>query len=307
MALRGSSLSAVMRLLAPLATLLLLATAAPPAVEATQVTSFTPQGTVKRVRQASARFSEPMVPLGDPRAADPFDVTCPEAGAGRWADSRDWVYDFARDLPAGVRCTFRLRAGLTTLRGAALTGRGEFAFSTGGPAVLSSTPREGDRGIDEEQAFLLVLDAEPTADSLLGRRAGRRSAGAWTARTSGRPGARCCGRRSPGVTPSRSSTATVGSWTRRRSKSGGRPRRSPTEALASTAGAPAQARPRMAVPFDAWRKRRRSGRIVARGTSLGEGVEREWQPRDGSSSSSRTSPTSTRRSSRASRKTARSW
>jgi len=167
MALRGRRLTAAMRLLAPLAVLLLLALAAPPAAHAAQVTSFTPQGTVKGVRQVTARFSEPMVPLGDPRAADPFEVTCLEPGAGRWADSRDWVYEFPRELPAGVRCTFRLRAGLTTLRGAALTGRGEFAFSTGGPAVLSSTPREGDRGIDEEQAFLLVLDAAPTPDSLL--------------------------------------------------------------------------------------------------------------------------------------------
>jgi alpha-2-macroglobulin len=32
-----------------------------------EINQFTPQGTVKHVRQASARFSEPMVPFGDPR------------------------------------------------------------------------------------------------------------------------------------------------------------------------------------------------------------------------------------------------
>jgi hypothetical protein len=54
-----------------------------------RVAAFSPQGTVKGVRQVTARFSEPMVPLGDPREArDPFEVSCPEPGTARWADSR---------------------------------------------------------------------------------------------------------------------------------------------------------------------------------------------------------------------------
>lgn len=47
-----------------------------------------------------------MVPLGDPRLTDPVDVACAESGAGRWVGTSIWVYDFARDLPAGLRCTF---------------------------------------------------------------------------------------------------------------------------------------------------------------------------------------------------------
>ncbi|HEY7675495.1 MAG TPA: alpha-2-macroglobulin, partial [Candidatus Methylomirabilis sp.] len=141
------------------------ATAEPPAPH---VVRFTPQGTVKDVRQVAARFSEPMVPLGDPRvAADIFEVECPEAGAARWVDSRNWVYDFGRDLPAGVRCTFRLRAGAAALAGNPLGGRREFTFNTGGPAIRSSIPPEGHEGIDEEQAFLLRLDAQPTEASIL--------------------------------------------------------------------------------------------------------------------------------------------
>jgi alpha-2-macroglobulin len=42
------------------------------------------------------------------------------------------VYDFARDLPAGIAYRFRLRAGLQTLAGRAVTGPTDFAFSTGG-------------------------------------------------------------------------------------------------------------------------------------------------------------------------------
>jgi uncharacterized protein YfaS (alpha-2-macroglobulin family) len=155
------------------AALLLLAalSLAPAAAPAAEVTRFTPEGTVKRVRQVTARFSEPMVPLGDPRggATDPFEIECAEAGSGRWVDSRSWVFDFARDLPAGIRCTFRLRPGLTALAGAALTGRQAFAFSTGGPAILSSQPSQGSPAIHEEQAFILILDAEPTEASLLSR------------------------------------------------------------------------------------------------------------------------------------------
>jgi uncharacterized protein YfaS (alpha-2-macroglobulin family) len=132
-----------------------------------QVIQFTPQGTVKRVRQVTARFSEPMVPLGDPRVASPFEIFCPESGTARWADSSNWVYDFARELPAGIRCTLRLAPALTTLSGKSVGGRQSFSFSTGGPAIRTAIPGEGNAAIDEEQAFLLVLDAEPTDQSLL--------------------------------------------------------------------------------------------------------------------------------------------
>ncbi len=133
-----------------------------------QVIQFTPQGTVKKVRQVTARFSEPMVPLGDSRGIlDPFEITCPEPGTARWADSSNWVYDFARDLPAGVRCTFRLVSSLSTLSGKPVGGQQSFSFSTGGSAIRVAIPGEGNQAIDEEQAFLLILDAEPTEQSLL--------------------------------------------------------------------------------------------------------------------------------------------
>jgi hypothetical protein len=49
-----------------------------------QVEMFSPQGAVKGVRQVSVRFSEQVVPFGDPRSlTDPFDIVCPEKGAGR--------------------------------------------------------------------------------------------------------------------------------------------------------------------------------------------------------------------------------
>src|SRR5712691_10507046 len=119
---------------------------------------FSPQGEVKGVRQATARFATAMVPFGDPRELDPFDVDCVEKGKGRWADSKNWVYDFDRDLPAGVRCSFTLKAGLTALDASALLGGQSFEFNTGGPAIVKSIPYEGAR-IEENQFFILGLDA----------------------------------------------------------------------------------------------------------------------------------------------------
>ncbi len=126
---------------------------------------FSPQGTVKGVRQASARFAAPMVPFGDPRRVDPFTIDCPVKGRGRWADMKNWVYDFDADLPAGVRCSFTVAAGLTAVDGTPVAGGQQFAFGTGGPAILRSLPYEGGR-IDENQVFILGLDAPADAASI---------------------------------------------------------------------------------------------------------------------------------------------
>ena len=73
------------------------------------VVGFSPQGEVAQIRQARATFSEPMIKFGDPKAAAPFDVNCAVAGTSRWADGKNWVYDFERDLLPGTRCSFTLK------------------------------------------------------------------------------------------------------------------------------------------------------------------------------------------------------
>src|ERR1035437_3195538 len=126
---------------------------------ATTVESFSPQGIVKGVRQVQARFTDQIVPFGDLRLADPFTVTCPEKGTGRWVDGKNWSYDFDRDLPAGVNCRFVLKADLKDLSGKPITGEQSYAFSTGGPAIVESVPSEGQWYLDENQIFILGLDA----------------------------------------------------------------------------------------------------------------------------------------------------
>jgi len=139
------------------------------AEEGPSVEIFSPQGTVKGVRQVSVRFSEQMVPFGDPQGLiEPFDIICPEKGTSRWADGKNWIFDFEKDLPAGIRCEFRLKPELKTLSGKEIAGQRVFSFSTGGPSIMKpSYPPEGHQNIDEEQIFVLTLDAEPDEASVL--------------------------------------------------------------------------------------------------------------------------------------------
>jgi len=136
-----------------------------------RIESFSPSGYTKDVSQVAVRFSEPMVALGDPDTSDPFAVVCDVPGNGRWIDERNWVYDFAYDVPGGERCRFTLRRGVRTLAGEPVTGPREHVFHTGGPSIigepLGSTSRWRPR-IDERQVFLAVLDADANADSIRG-------------------------------------------------------------------------------------------------------------------------------------------
>ena len=137
------------------------------AQEGAQIEMFSPQGQVKDARQVSVRFSNQMVTFGDPRSlTDPFEVVCSEKGTSRWADGRNWIFDFDRNLPAGVSCEFRLKDEVKTLAGKDIGGQKKFAFTTGGPTVRrGSIPYEGSN-IEEEQIFLLALDCEPDLDSV---------------------------------------------------------------------------------------------------------------------------------------------
>ena len=133
--------------------------------QAASITSVSPQGEVAQVRQVTVKFSDAVLPFGDLRLPDPMGVSCQgaaAAGSGRWASDRVWLYDFKDALPPGTRCTLKARAGWKPSAGV-LTGRDEFAFSTGGPAVLSMQPFDG-ATIDEDQHFLLRLSG-PAVDT----------------------------------------------------------------------------------------------------------------------------------------------
>ena len=123
------------------------------------IVSFSPEGFVKNVSQVRVRFSEAMTSLGDPRdQVQPFTIDCPIKGSSKWENPTNWVYDFEKNLPGGIRAAFKLRPGLKTLTGKPVAAKDVFAFNTGGPSIGRSSPRDGADRIDEEQAFLILLD-----------------------------------------------------------------------------------------------------------------------------------------------------
>ena len=62
---------------------------------------------------------------------------------------------------------FTVKPELKTLAGKPMTGQKQFSFFTGGPAIIDSEPYQGADRIDENQIFVLQLDAEPLEESIL--------------------------------------------------------------------------------------------------------------------------------------------
>ena len=120
-----------------------------------QVEFFSPQGTVKGVRQVAACFSNPMVAFGDPRLPEPFRIDCPESGKARWADMYNWIYmilwrrvNLVRGVAAApyTRCRRALRFELTATRCSGRCVRRWSAYAVR-PAVRCSRPRCRRKGV----------------------------------------------------------------------------------------------------------------------------------------------------------------
>ncbi|MCA3182124.1 MAG: alpha-2-macroglobulin, partial [Cupriavidus sp.] len=137
-----------------------------PAASAAQITRFSPEGVNPQVRQVAIRFDEPMVPMGDLKAAAPASVSClgGVGGSGRWVNATNWVYDFERDLPPGVRCTVQIASSLKSVAGKVYAGKSEYRFETGGPIVISARPSGG--LVEEDQVFALRFNGAATAGSI---------------------------------------------------------------------------------------------------------------------------------------------
>lgn len=141
------------------------------AAGAVTITAVTPQGEVAQVQQVVVAFSAAVVPLGDARQPDPVELACEGAtprGQGRWLDARRWVLDLQDPLPPGAACRVTVRETWKPETGAALEGRRSYAFSTGGPFVVSSRPWPGST-IEEGQHVLLTLNGAPAPATLAGR------------------------------------------------------------------------------------------------------------------------------------------
>ena len=115
------------------------------------------------INRFTLRFSEAMVPLGDPRATAPATIKCAVSATSRWADQQTFIFEFERALPGGLKCSVDLRRDLKTERGISIGDSQKFTIDTGGPtarAILTS----GLYGpIDEDQTFLIAANVKPDA------------------------------------------------------------------------------------------------------------------------------------------------
>ncbi|MEG3166144.1 MG2 domain-containing protein [Sphingomonas sp. PB2P19] len=127
------------------------------------VTLATPTISDGAIARFTVRFSDAIVPLGDPRAASPLKVSCAVAGEGRWADPQTYFWDFAQPLPGGTRCTLATRDGLRTATGYAVDAD-SFVVDAGGPVARAVMPRYGD--IEEDQVFLVAANMPATRMSI---------------------------------------------------------------------------------------------------------------------------------------------
>ncbi|HVJ02178.1 MAG TPA: alpha-2-macroglobulin, partial [Sphingomonas sp.] len=131
-----------------------------------QVEMFTPGVGDGAIERFTARFNQPMVALGDPRAASPFKAECPVAGEGRWVDQQTYVHEFANPLPGGVTCTFTLADKLRTLGGVDVKGQTRFTVDSGGPIARAVLPNRYGGEIEEDQVFLVAANLAPDRASV---------------------------------------------------------------------------------------------------------------------------------------------
>ena len=133
---------------------------------APQITGATPGVGARAIQRFTVGFSQPMVALGDLRAASPFDVTCPVAGQGRWADQQTFVYEFAKGLPGGTECEFVVKEGVKSVSGYALAAGRHFKVDAGGPIARAVLPGSDGGEIEEDQVFLVAANLPPTPGSV---------------------------------------------------------------------------------------------------------------------------------------------
>jgi alpha-2-macroglobulin len=118
------------------------------------------------VERFTIRFSEAIVPLGDPRAAAPVDVACSVAGEGRWIDGQTFVHEFSRALPGGISCTLTLKPDLKSLAGQPVGGQRRFVIDTGGPTVRAILPQKYDGTVQQDQVFLVATNVVASRASI---------------------------------------------------------------------------------------------------------------------------------------------
>ncbi len=138
--------------------------------QAASISAVSPQGEVARVRQVVVKFDTPIVAMGDVRTAAPVVVQCDNQqvlsdARGRWTGLKEWVLDFAEDLPPGVRCTLTKVASLKDAAGQPVASAAKYSFGTGGPSVMNVQPSRYTE-LDSQQYFGLQFNGDVIAKTV---------------------------------------------------------------------------------------------------------------------------------------------
>lgn len=117
------------------------------------------------IERFTVRFSQAMVPLGDPRSPAPLTTGC--AGQGRWVDQQTWAFEFATPLAGGAQCKFDQAAKLRSVAGYDLAGSASFTVDAGGPVARAVMPDNDGDAIEEDQTFLVAANMAPDRRSVV--------------------------------------------------------------------------------------------------------------------------------------------
>jgi alpha-2-macroglobulin len=118
------------------------------------------------INRFTLRFTEAMVPLGDPKATAPARLECAVPSGGRWVDPQTYVFEFERPLPGGLTCKIDLRSDLKSARGVGIIGTTTFKIDTGGPSARAVLPAEDEEEIEEDQVFLVATNVTASPGSI---------------------------------------------------------------------------------------------------------------------------------------------
>lgn len=132
-----------------------------------KVAFASPQGVVGLVSELNVVFDRPVHALGVVGDAGPvFRVTPAVPGNFRWVGSRALVFTPTSRLPFATRFQVEVPAGLPAIDGTRLAAPYQFELETRRPALQSSTPSDGERGLPLGTALRLELNQVVTPAAL---------------------------------------------------------------------------------------------------------------------------------------------
>lgn len=138
-----------------------------------KVLSLTPQGEAERAPRLAISFSNPMIAVSDPSAAeagDPLGIVLEPrpAGAWRWLGTQTLIFEpEGGEFPRATEYKVTVPAGTADIKGNALAAPATTTFLLPRPRVVSSSPRSGGLGL--QPLITVAFDQPVVRESALAR------------------------------------------------------------------------------------------------------------------------------------------